>query len=478
MLPTVHRDSLLLTVNPDRSVGVGWNTTITLPLGSIPQNLSSLFPAGYAIHSSSSFTQQANAVVQTSTTQYQLPQQLYVQQPALNLVNSITLTATQTGSTSHGSLMINTNLPVQTVNAAYSTSSNLVSANATVQLFFSTTYKNTPFENQTAFQTVWTATFANATWRGNVVSNIQNSANHILTVTAFNGTLNSIGSSSANVSIRFAAIPSGSATDFVTALEIAQMIPAGVDPIIRSALSLITGASSTMTYTGSTHTVVIQSTTNYVLDLDSQVNRLKAQFFQFFFSLLPAGTVIPPAVLFLNATSVTISKMSTTSDLDLSAGTSSMTLQGLAFRPPTVGTNTNFTIPGLFQAMGVIPAPGVNITLAGGSNATYTVKVVVPTGTPSPSSTTTNSATWTNMQNASSLSGVRFVIERLPSAGSFLDILVSPTGILLEAIIAAAIIAGILLYLRKKRLAPATPVPTAGPTPAPELGPGPTPPTP
>src|SRR2546429_9981642 len=90
-LPVEH-NALALTVNPDRSVGVSWTTTSSL--GSLTQNVSSLFTPGYAIHSSSSFSQQSSAVVQTSTIQYQLP-------PApVNVFNSISLTATENGLTS------------------------------------------------------------------------------------------------------------------------------------------------------------------------------------------------------------------------------------------------------------------------------------------------------------------------------------------------------------------------------------------
>src|SRR5207237_6977012 len=96
-LPVQH-DSLALTVNPDRSVGVAWNTISSL--GTLTQNVSSYFTPGYAIHSSSSFSQQSSAVVQSSTIPYQLPP------PALSVFNSISLTATQTGLTGSGSLTI------------------------------------------------------------------------------------------------------------------------------------------------------------------------------------------------------------------------------------------------------------------------------------------------------------------------------------------------------------------------------------
>lgn len=72
--------------------------------------------------------------------------------------------------------------------------------------------------------------------------------------------------------------------------------------------------------------------------------------------------------------------MSTTSNLDLSAGTSSTSLNGLLLKPPTVGSNTNFTIPGLFQTIGKTPSPGVNFTLIGGSDSSNQLKIVVPPG--------------------------------------------------------------------------------------------------
>jgi hypothetical protein len=281
----------------------------------------------------------------------------------------------------------------------------------------------------------------------------------------------------------FVAIPSQPSTDFVTAFEsllsaAGTPLPAGVDSIVRSALNLETGETLNLTYTGgSTPTIVINSTTNYVADLDTQINKLKSQYFQLIFSVVPAGTVIPASLLFLNSTSLTLSQISTTSDIDLSAGTSSTSLKGLILKPPTVGTNTNFTIPGLFQTMGKTPAPGVNFTLIGGSDSSNRVKIVVPSSvTPQPNSVPSTSATWTNLQDASTLSAVEFQVQPLPN--SFLAFLVSPVGLAIEAIVAIAIVAGLVLYLAKRRASKAPLPMTSGPTPPPGLGPGPAPPTP
>src|SRR5207245_3748407 len=98
------------------------------------------------------------------------------------------------------------------------------------------------------------------------------------------------------------------------------------------------------------------------------LNKLKTQYLQPLLAAFPAGTA-PASLVFINATSITISQMSTTSDLDLSAGTSSTSLKGLLLKAPTVGSNTNFTIPGLFQIMGKAPSPGVKFRLIGASYA-------------------------------------------------------------------------------------------------------------
>src|SRR5438105_6564591 len=134
-LPVQH-DSLALTVNPDRSVGVAWNTTTSL--GTLTQNVSSYFTPSYAIHSSSSFSQQSSAVVQTSTIQYQLPP------PATGIFKSISLTATQTGLTGSGSLTITTNVPTSTITATYSTSPTQLKINVTAQLYRSHPSQRTP----------------------------------------------------------------------------------------------------------------------------------------------------------------------------------------------------------------------------------------------------------------------------------------------------------------------------------------------
>src|SRR2546422_1327604 len=467
-LPVQH-DSLALTVNPDRSVGVAWNTTSSL--GPLAQNVSSYFTPGYAIHSSSKFVQQSSAVVQTSTIQYQLPP------PAVNIFNSISLTATQTGLTGSGSLTITTNIPTSTITATYTTSPTLVKVNATAQLEFSPYFAGTPLANQTAFQTAWGHTFGNMSWTRMIAQQIQNATLHFVTVTAFNGSVTYPTVTSATVSIGFVAVPSQLGTDFVTVLEniLTPFGGTGLDPIIRSALDLQTGESVNLTYNGSTYALTLQSTTTYVSDLDAQVNKLKTQSLQPLIAAFPAGTA-PASLVFINATSITISQMSTTSDLDLSAGTSSTSLKGLLLKPPTVGSNTNFTIPGLFQTVGKTPSPGVNFTLIGGSDTSNEVKIVVPAGTPQPSSTTSNSATWTNLQDPSKLSAVEFQVQPLPN--SFLAFLISPVGIAVEAIVAIAIVAAVVLYMTKRRAAKSSMPMTSGPTPSPGFGPSPAPPAP
>ncbi len=418
---------------------VGSNTTTTLPASTIPKNVTSLFPPGYAIHSTSSFSQQANAVVQTSTTQYQLPTQA-TYQPPLSSVSSITFTATQAGLSGQGSLAIDTypNVPVTNVLVTYSYDVTHVHVGASAQVHFSPSYSGI-LSSETAFNDTWTATFGNLNWTGMIKSQIQNATLHTISVTTMG-------------------------------------VPPGFNPIIQSALALTKSESLSLTYTGSTRTLILQSTTTYVPDLDSQVNNLKNQFFQLLLSLVP-GTALPPWVSFIQSTSVAVSQISTTSDFDLNASTARMTFQGLVLKPPTVGSNTNFTIPGLFQTLGAVPEPAVNITLVGGSNSSYTVKVIVPSGTTAPSSMTANSATWTNVQNATVLSAVRFELVATPS--SFLAILVSPPALALEGVAAVAIVAGALLLLRRRRrLAPPAPGPVMGPAPTPEPGPVPTPLTP
>src|SRR3989475_6131874 len=266
-------------------------------------------------------------------------------------------------------------------------------------------------------------------------------------------------------------------TDFVTVLDniLTPFGGTGLDPIIRSALNLQTGETVNLTYDGSTYTLTLQSTTTYVSDLDAQVNELKTQSLQPLLAVFPAGTA-PASLVFLNATSITISQMSTTSDLDLSAGTSSTSLKGLLLKPPTVGSSTNFTIPGLFQTVGKTPSPGVNFTLIGGSDASNEVKIVVPAGTLQPSSTTSNSATWTNLQDPSKLSAVEFQVQPLPN--SFLAFLISPVGIAVEAIVAIAIVAAVVLYMTKGSAAKSSMPMTSGPTPSPGFGPSPPPPAP
>jgi len=263
----VRNNALSLIVNPDKSVGVSWTTTSSL--GSLTQNVSSLFTPGYAIHSSSNFSQQSSSVIQTSRVQYQLPP------PAVSIFNSISLTATQTGLTGSGSLTVSTNVPTSTITATYSTSPTQVKVNATAQLNFSQSFfAGTPLANQTAFQTAWTHTFGNITWTDRIANQIQNATNHYVTVRAFNGTVTYPTTTSATVKIGFVAVPAQPGTDFVTVLDniLAPFGGSTLDPIIRSALNLQTGETLNLTYNGSTYALTLQSTTTYVSNLDVQVN--------------------------------------------------------------------------------------------------------------------------------------------------------------------------------------------------------------
>jgi len=312
-----------------------------------------------------------------------------------------------------------------------------------------------------------------------IATQIQNATGHFVTVTAFNGTVTYPNSSSASVSIGFVAVPSQPGTDFVTVLEniLTPLGGSGLDPILRSALNLETGETLNLTYNGSTYTLTLQSTTTYVSNLDSQVNALKQSYLQPLIAAYQAGMVpVPASLQFLESTNVTISKMSTTSSLDLSAGTSQTSLNGLLLKPQTLGTNSNFTIPGLFQTLGKSSTPGVNLTLVGGSDSSNQVKIFVPADIQQPNSTTSNSATWTNLQDASKLFAVEFHVQPLPN--SLLAFLVSPVGIAVEAVVAIAIVAAMVLYVAKRR-ASKTPLPmTPEQTQSPGFGPGSAPPAP
>lgn len=476
-LTSSQQSSLLFTVNPDKSVGVSMNSSSSLPVSGV----TGLLTSGYKVHSSSNFTQLANAVVENSTIRYQLPAVLST------YVSSITLSGSQTGLTGSGSLAISTTLPLQSLSLVYSTTPNLISVNATAQLQLGCGVLCTAFgltANQTTFSQAWTRTFGNSTWISYTQSQIQNATMHALTVTVFSGTVNSSTATSASVTIRFAAVPTAPSTDFIKAFENNTLspifpmgIPSGLDAIIQSAIALQTGEYATLSYIPSTGLLVIKANAAFVGNLDAQLNNLKAQFFRLFMPLQPAST-ITPSEIFLNATTVTVSKIHTTSDLDLSSGTSSSTFSGLILNPPTEGSSSNFTIHGLFQTLGAtsLTPTGSNITLAGGSDSTYQVKVVVPSGTPPPSSTTSNSATWLNVRNASSLQNVEFQLEKLPL--SIFAFLTSPIGIAIDAIVAAAIIGTILVLVRRRRSKMPTPLTPSGPTSTPGMGPGPAPPTP
>ncbi|HEX4920482.1 MAG TPA: hypothetical protein VFV92_07055, partial [Candidatus Bathyarchaeia archaeon] len=379
-------NSLRFTINPDRSVDIGWNSNTKAPF---KVNSTGLLGGSYNVHSSSNFTQQTNAVVQTTVTDYQLPPTLAA------LVNSISLNATQTGLTGNGNLKISTNLPLQSLSINYTTSPSKVTVDATAQLQLGCSLLCTgSLANETAFQQFWAKTFGNSTWTSNIEAQIENVTQHNVTATLTSTEVDSI--SSATVSIHLIVAPAGTAADFVNVLAniLAMHGMSGMNSIIQQVLTLETGSTTTLTYSSSTGKLVIRTVTDYVGDLDSQVNSLKTQVLQNILTPLKMlGAPIPPQLIFLNSTTVTVSKISTTSDLDLNSGTSNMSLNGLAINPPTVGTNTNFTIPGLFQTLGAanFTATPINITLAGGSDSNNQVKIIVPAGTPTPTSTTSNS---------------------------------------------------------------------------------------
>ena len=106
---TGHQNSLLLTINPDKSVVIDWNTTT---YSSQLQNISRFFPSGYAFQSSTTFSQQGNAVIETTKALYQLP---------------------------IGFQYLSMFSPIRHINIVHSSSSNRVSVNASAQVYFSST---------------------------------------------------------------------------------------------------------------------------------------------------------------------------------------------------------------------------------------------------------------------------------------------------------------------------------------------------
>ncbi len=477
---SVRNDSLFLTVNPDKSVVIGSNMTI---YSSSFQN-AALFPPGYAVQSTSSFAQQSNAVVETTNVQYLIPSKL--NQNLSRVINSISFSGSQTGLSGQGSLKISTTTlsPVENINVTYTTTSSQVMLNATALVQFSSSlYAGTIFTDYTTFNANWTATFGSSSWRDPIVSQIENSTGHLLHVTAFNGTFTPAPDFKTGiVKIGFVGVASG-ASSFIDALvnllnALPPTLQSGLINIIQSVVNLQTGETVTMTYTGTSGIVTYTSTTNYVSSLDSQLNQIKGQFFQLLFNT-DAALASNPNVSFLNATSITVSKISTKTSIDPNTGMVNTSLSGLIINPqvPPSSTSTNFTIPGFFRLLGSLPlsAPGVNITITGGSDSDNQVKIVVPAGTTPPSSTTSDSATWNNVMNASELQNVEFQLQPLPF--SVLGFLTSTPGFILEAVIAAAIIAAIALYARRRRTRMSQPLTPMGPTAPPAPSPGPATPT-
>jgi hypothetical protein len=471
---SVQHDALVFTVNPDKSVGIDWNTTT---YSSILQNQSSVVPAGSPIRYSSSFAQQSSGLVETTTFQYAVPQQVYTNL-VFNSINSINLTASKTGQTEQGSLTFTSNLPLQQLTILFTVTPSEINANATSQIIFSSysPYNETPFANETIWNNTWSKTFGNQTYTDTIASQIQNSTAQILYVKNLNGT-NTPTPSSTTAVVKFIAVPGGAATSFLAAFEnIVNPFtknPTALDNLIQSVQNLVTGETTSLTYSAATKIVNFKSTITFVSDLDAQINSIKNQYLQL---ILNKTGPNPPQDTFLNSTSVTLSKSSMTSNIDLNAGTYTTSLSGTSVNPQVVAaSNNNFTIPGMFQTVGSSQphGSGLNITLVGGSDSNNQVKVVVPTGTQLPSSTTSNSATWLNVQNASALMNVQFQIQ--PKPFSLITFLTSTTGFVIEGIIAALVIAGIAVAVRKRHSKTSMPVTPSGPTTTPGFGPSPAP---
>src|SRR5262245_39639812 len=154
MTGPVQHSYLAFTVNPDRSIRVGWNTTTTLPNSTLPTNVTSVFPPGYAIHSTSSFSQQTNAVVQTTMTQYTLPAAIIQQSSGILTYISINLTSTQTGTSGQGSLKFDAVpaatalVPVTNVLVSYTYDLSSIDVTASAQIYFWPSLTNSILANQ------------------------------------------------------------------------------------------------------------------------------------------------------------------------------------------------------------------------------------------------------------------------------------------------------------------------------------------
>jgi len=474
-LSSVQSDSLNFTINPDQTVGINWNSTT---YSSILQNQSAAFPPGDAIHSSSSFSKQSSGIVETTSFQYTMPQQTI--SAGLFAINSLNLTASQTGSTEQGSVTISTSLPVQQLTVLFTKTPSKMSANATAQVAFasSSIYLVTPFANQTIWDSTWAKTFGNQTYTDHIANEIQNSTDQTLFVKNLNST-NVSSPNSATTTIEFVVIPGGSATSFLAAFENTVLKPifsknpnmlTGVENVIQSALNLVTGETVSLTYSNSTTIVNFKFTITFVSDLDAQLNSIKSQYFA-----LLNKTMTTPQDTFLNQTSITVSGMSMQSNLDLNSGTYNSNLIGTVITPPVVGSAKNFIIPGLFTTVGSTKSSGtgMNITLTGGADSSNQVEVVVPTGTALPTSKTSDSATWLNVRNASELMNIQFQVQ--PKPFSLITFLTSTTGFVIEGVVGAIVIAGVAVALRKRHSRTSIPVTPSGPTSTPGFGPSPSP---
>jgi hypothetical protein len=113
---------------------------------------------------------------------------------------------------------------------------------------------------------------------------------------------------------------------------------------------------------------------------------------------------------FINTTKVDLSGFHMdVSGSDQAGGTfkSTVSAHGLTLRPAVNMSGGAFTESGLFNFLGFASTSSTNITVIGGSSSSGSVGLDIPSTAPPPSSTTSNSATWTDV-SMSALASVGF----------------------------------------------------------------------
>lgn len=317
----------------------------------------------------------------------------------LNATDSFSATGTIIDPQNTGTLSLHAisgvSFPLSNFTLPYSINDTYTTLTGTVGIVFNPA-SPVPFTNHTIFDSFLALTLNNWTWVNSTVATpLRLSSGGKLTLSKFNFTATHADDTSAVITIKI--VIKG---DLMRFLITGAFPGTKITKFFNDTLTTFTRCDYTVTYTKTSGMIVETATCHLVSNLDSRFEVIKKDWLSYMNMTGPKGQ-------FLNQTIFTVSALNIQQTFTNSYSWQQVT--GISALPPTVTVSNGFKEFGLFNYTGYMSSP-LNFTLVGGSNGTNTVKIILPAGAPTPTTSSPGMDTWKNFQNFTKLRDTVFTL--------------------------------------------------------------------